>query len=212
MSLTLNELENYRRTYGNMDIGGSMALAPRFKFNFKLFLKVRFNESSTSIEIPRVKNVNLPDITFDTQIANQYNIKRAIQKKINYGTCNISFYDTYDSQIMNIMENYVGNYYNNRLGFRNTNDVAARNKSVISDNFQTNMGYSLTDLERRYYFEEIQLIQYGGQDTRNRTTTLYNPIINSFSIDAFDYGDSQPVLLNFVFQPEYVGVVDNRVG
>jgi hypothetical protein len=107
---------------------------------------------------------------------------------------------------MSIMENYMGNYYNNRLGFRNVSDPSARNNSVISDNFQTRMGYSLTDLNRRYYFEEIAIQQYGMQGSVDRITQLINPVITNFSVEVLDYSDSQPALFNITFQPEYVVV------
>lgn len=201
-------------SFGGMDTGGGMIRIPRLKFNFKLTLNYKEGSVAKSRDILRIKSISLPEISYETAIANQYNIKRVIQKKINYGTCSISFYDTYDNESMNFMKNYAKNYHNSGYGLSNESDISAKNKSVIVDSFQTNMGYTLVDNVNRdrYFFEEVNITQFSKIDVPDRLIKLINPIITSFNMDILDYSDSQPVLYTVVFQPEYVIIKDLASG
>ena len=71
--------------------------SPRFKFLFHVYFNLNdsipalrngpqavFGNNDTSTIGLLVKNIDLPKYQIDTEVLNQYNRKRIIQKKINY--------------------------------------------------------------------------------------------------------------------------------
>lgn len=97
-------------------------LAPNYKFMFH----VKFNLNT--VQIPAlnsvfnptdiaqmglmVKNIQLPQFTVDSEVMNQYNRKRIVQKKINYQPVQIEFHDDGGDLIRNLWYNWYSYYYN----------------------------------------------------------------------------------------------------
>ena len=201
------------RVYGNLGITTSnqvMSKIPRFKFNFLLQIQLQ-DQPSGMIDFERVRSVTLPDISFDTKIMNQYNIKRVVQSKMNYGTCTVVFYDTYDSDFLQkIVLPYTRNHYNNGQGTGIITDASAKTSSVLSDinTFTGNMGLTATTLEKRYFIPEIR-IKKVGPDIYNSFHIMKNCMITSIAGDTMDYSDSQPVQFTVTFQPERMELTSN---
>lgn len=196
------------KVYGNLGITTTdpvMLKIPRFKFNFLLQIQL-LDQPSGRIDFERVRTVTLPDVTFDTKIMNQYNVKRVVQSKMNYGTCTVAFYDTYDSDFLQkIALPYTRNYYNNGQGTGIVTDVSVRTSSVLSDinTFTGNMGLTATAPNNRYFIPEIRIVKVGPTGY-NSYHIMQNCMITNISGDTMDYGDSQPVQFTVTFQPERV--------
>lgn len=199
------------KVYGNLGITTGdpvMSKIPRFKFNFLLQIQL-LDQPSGMIDFERVRSVTLPDISFDTKIMNQYNIKRVVQSKMNYGTCTVVFYDTYDSDFLQkIVLPYTRNHYNNGQGTGIITDASAKQVSVEADTFTGNIGLTATILENRYFIPEIR-IKKVGPDIYNSFHIMKNCMITNIAGDTMDYGDSQPVQFTVTFQPERVELFNN---
>jgi len=198
------------KVYGNLGTTGTnqvMAKVPRFKFNF--LLQIQLADQPSMIDFERVRSVTIPDISFDTKIVNQYNIKRVVQTKMNYGTCSVVFYDTYDSDFLQkIVLPYTRNYYNNGQGTGIISDASARQVSVEADTFSGNIGLTTTSLQNRYFIPEIR-IKKVGPTLYNSFHIMKNCLITNIAGDTLDYGDSQPVQFTVTFQPERVEIFNN---
>lgn len=96
-------------------------LAPNYKFMFH----VKFNLNTSQIPVLNsvfnpteiaqmglmVKNVQLPQFTVDSEVLNQYNRKRIIQKKITYQPVQIEFHDDGGDLIRTLWYNWYSYYY-----------------------------------------------------------------------------------------------------
>jgi len=96
-------------------------LAPRKKFLFHVYFNLNTAEVPTLRNIFSaseqaelgllVKTIQLPNYTLDTEVLNQYNRKRIIQKKINYLPVSMSFHDDSGDLSRNLWYNYYSYYY-----------------------------------------------------------------------------------------------------
>ena len=96
-------------------------LAPRKKFLFHVYFNLNTAEIPTLRNIFSaseqaelgllVKTIQLPNYTLDTEVLNQYNRKRIIQKKINYLPVSMSFHDDSGDLSRNLWYNYYSYYY-----------------------------------------------------------------------------------------------------
>lgn len=203
-------LTSAANAYGTMERGtGEQILgAPRSRFNFQVTIETIDKE----YVFERIKSATIPDISYDTEIVNQYNVKRAIQSRINYGPSTITFYHTYDDYdygdekgnfLNKIIYPYNVNYYNNSGGIQKR-DTGYIN-SVISDTFDPNLGYDLTNNGDRYFIKKIRINLLGPKNLSTRYT-LTNCIITDINGDNLAYSDSQPVEVSVTFQPERVDI------
>ena len=95
--------------------------APRNKFLFHCYFNMNTEMIPTLGAISNstvkatigllVKTIQLPKFTIDTEILNQYNRKRIIQKKINYSPVQTTFHDDGGDLIRNMWYNYYSYYY-----------------------------------------------------------------------------------------------------
>ena len=192
--------------FGTKAAEGLLTAIPRQRFNFKVEITVAGTASPIVFE--RIQDVQIPGYQFDTQIVNQYNKKRVVQTKLNYGPTTINFYDTFDNKFHNILRKYMKNYYNTDTGI-DTPTTAEDSSSVLVDEgaFKTNMGFNPTG--SRYFIDAIKITQL-GMATETRVTTLKNCMITSVSGDTLSYSDSTSVIWNVTFQPESVSVTETN--
>jgi hypothetical protein len=184
-----------------------MTKVPRFKFNF--LLQIQLQDQPSRIDFERVRTVTLPEVTFDTKIMNQYNIKRVVQSKMNYGACTVVFYDTYDSDFLRkIAIPYTRNYYNNGEGLSRISDASAKQISPLGDTFTGNFGLTTTSPSNRYFIPEIRIKKVGPVDS-DFYHVMKNCMITSIAGDTMDYSDSQPVQFTVTFQPERIELTSN---
>ena len=98
---------NFAKALFNDNSNGE--LLPRNKFNFSIILESNINDKISNTIFYRVLNATLPGFSFDTDILNQYNKKRVIQKRINYDPVTISFLDTHDNLFHDILKRLYKN-------------------------------------------------------------------------------------------------------
>lgn len=89
------------RLFVDKHFAGNYDLAPRFKFLFYVYFdidhSVHRNTALANLHTIEsgmlAKSVTLPNFSFDIEVANQYNRKKTIYKKINYQQISIAFHD-----------------------------------------------------------------------------------------------------------------------
>lgn len=203
-------LTSAANAYGTMErgTGNQIRGAPRSRFNFQVWI-----ETTDELQLyERIKNVTIPDISYDTRIVNQYNVKRSIQTRMNYGTSTITFYHTYDDPetgedgnfLTKLIYPYASNYYNRDGGINKVN--IEYGKSTIQDTFDPALGYSLTSNSDRYFVENV-IIRLLGPKSESTDYRLRNCIITNITGDTLSYSDSQPIEVSVTFQPERVDIL-----
>ena len=91
--------------------------APKFKFLFHVYFDLNVpgpkdeNGSTASNFGLLVKNVKLPNYTFNTTELNQYNRKRIVQTKVKYDPVDITFHDDNRNLITSLWYKYFTYYY-----------------------------------------------------------------------------------------------------
>lgn len=179
----------YRRGVGDID----------FKTNFGLL----------------VKNIQLPNYTFDTTTLNQYNRKRIVQTKLKYDPVEVTFHDDNGDQINQLWEAYYSYYYHDTVN-PNVQFGGSRGQAGTGPNFYNNRnlydpsiegdenwGYDGRTLARRAtdnspvkkpFFKNITVF---GFNQHNFTAyTLVNPMITAFSHDNYDYSEGGGIMEN----------------
>ena len=95
-------------------------LVPRNKFLFHTYFNINTGVNVLANAFPpeeavqiglMVKTIQLPKFTMETETLNQYNRKRIIQKKLNYGPLTMTFHDDGSSVTRNMWYNYYSYYY-----------------------------------------------------------------------------------------------------
>ena len=191
--------------FGTGTTEGLLTGIPRQKFNFTL--SITLADGGSPIVFTRIQDLTLPGYSFDTQIVNQYNQKRVIQTKLNYGTLGVTFYDTFDNSFHNILKRYTANYYNSGNGINLFTDFGENTDSPINPLHSTTKGLR-TDGER-YFVKEMVITQTGMAGTSQlRSTRLKNCMLTQVNGDTLNYSESAPVVWTTTWQPEYIHVVD----
>ena len=102
----------------------SWELKPRFKFLFHVVFTLNVEEIPALRNVPifqaqnipnlslAVKTVDLPKFTVDSEVLNQYNRKRIVQKGIKYDPINVTFHDDSGDNIRELWYQYYSYYYN----------------------------------------------------------------------------------------------------
>lgn len=192
--------------YGTMDHGGDLEnyspvdTMPRQKFKFTVFFPPISNTSSAALPFPAL-SVQLPEISFEGKVVQQYNIKKFVQQKINYGTCTFTIIDTFDNRFTDsVYLPYVANYYNGGNGLSGING-SQQSAPTDNNNFSTNLGYSA---QSRVSIPSIGILMDGGGI--KKAYTLHNCFITSITNDTLDYSESAPVTYVVTVQPELISI------
>lgn len=193
---------------------------PRLKFNG--FLGMNFNpEVATLTGIENnvkfmnhisslVKTADIPSVTFEHDVKNQYNKRKVVYKKVSYSDLKISVYDTLDSAWVIMLMRYFSHYSMNPV---NKFDVAGnpvfKSNSLLGKpvpggdgsggaEFNSNeMGMNIMREDLKSFFTHLDVVQYHGG--RAVQYTVFNPYITDFQIDGFDHAASEIVNINITF-------------
>jgi hypothetical protein len=202
-------------------------LVPRNKFLFHSYFNVNTGVSVLRNAFPTeekakiglmVKTIQLPKFTMDTETLNQYNRKRVIQKKINYGPLTMTFHDDGGSLTRNLWYNYYSYYYkdptqqyispgvtngsigpdaNRQAGFGyNSRDIYSNVRQVNDWGY---IGESFSDgtssaSGKPPFFRDIRI--YGMDQHKFAEYVLINPIITNWSHDQYDYAQGAGIMQN----------------
>ncbi len=222
---------DYLRDYGHASKvfrSNGYENSPRFKFLFHVYFNLNTaqlpalrNVISTSEQSTvglLVKSVELPKFRFDTDILNQYNRKRVVQKRINYEPVTIKFHDDGGDLVRTLWYNYYAYYYKDPN--QNYNALSSTNGSIgassISttgfdynsrdiyspDRFVNDWGYigeayrdgTNSEGGKPQFFKDITI--YGFDQHKFVQYTMINPVITQYNHDTYDYSQDNGTMEN----------------
>jgi hypothetical protein len=219
-------------------------LVPRNKFLFHSFFNINteqvpFLENAFSgLDLMQIglmiKTIQLPKFTLETETLNQYNRKRVIQKKINYGTLTMTFHDDSENVVRNMWYNYYAYYYkdpsqtylspratNGSMGQLQSQAGFAYNARDIYDNNRpvNDWGYvgeSYSDSGnspsgKPAFFRDITV--YGLSQHKWVSYVLVNPLIKSWDHDTYNYSEGAGTMQNsMTIEYETVKYYEGAIG
>jgi hypothetical protein len=211
--------------------------SPRFKFLFHVYFNLNdsipglrngpqavFGNNDTSTIGLLVKTVELPKFNVDTEVLNQYNRKRIVQKKINYQPVRLTLHDDGGDLSRTLWYNYFAYYYkdpsqpyrgqsasngtlgvdsNRTAGFGyNVRDTYAQDRFVNDWGF---IGESYGDSANSQagpngtggkpaFFRDISI--YGFNQHKFVEYVLINPVIRDWSHDQYNYSEGNGIMEN----------------
>ena len=187
----------------------SYQYAPKLKFLFHTYFELNTNPGDQTNFGLLVKEIKLPNFSFNTLQLNQYNRKRIVQTKIKYEPIEIVFHDDNGNQATRLWEAYYQYYYNDStkpgsvlsgpgVG-SSVADYNSRNiySSDISGNDDWGFSGGQTDAATGTKVPFFKNITVFGFNQHNFTAyTLINPVITSFGHDTYNYAEGGGTMTN----------------
>jgi hypothetical protein len=199
--------------------------SPRFKYLFHVYFNLNtvqipalrniFTTPDTSTIGMLIKTIDLPKFSIDTEVLNQYNRKRIIQKKIQYQPVSMRFHDDQGDLIRTLWYNYYSYYYKDPIQkYQNIAPTAGTlgTSATLSNGFDYNgrdiysadrqvndwgyIGESYNDgtQNKPPFFADITI--YGLNQHKWNSYVLINPMISEWSHDTYDYSQGNGVMEN----------------
>jgi len=172
--------------------GGQVSTVPRLKYHFQVIFYTGSYQQELGFEsrllLQKVKSVELPKFSIETEIVNAWNIRQPIGTRVNFEPVSITLHDTQDNAFQNFIKKYMnivsGNF--------------AETKGGIRTGFDT-FGLQMLETKKDSPIDKIEIIRFYGAD-ENRTTlqntsmvTLWRPRIVDVQHDTLDYSASEGV-------------------
>jgi hypothetical protein len=227
----------------------SWELKPRFKFLFHVVFTLNVEEIPALRNVPifqaqnipnlslAVKTVDLPKFTVDSEVLNQYNRKRIVQKGIKYDPINVTFHDDSGDNIRELWYQYYSYYYNDprqqyisnasptngRIGnvqqkangfSYNTRDIYEQNRIGNINDWgfigESYLDGTSTASGKPPFFKDIQI--FGFDQHKYARYILINPVITSWSHDQYSYEDGGVMQNSMTIQYETVKYFNGGLG
>jgi hypothetical protein len=167
-----------------------------------------------------LKTIDKPAVKFTTEKLNQYNKKRIIQTKHEYGDCKLGFFNTYDDKILKMFLLYYRWYYGDPKA---TDGAPWLHDEINPDMNSFPFGYQIPQhvtatmpngkqgASAHDFFSHIEIYQFGnGMYTR---FDLINPKIKDFDLDGDeDHHDKGADPTEVKMDVEFEGIVWKKVG
>lgn len=161
-----------------------------------------------------VQTASLPAITFNTDVKNQYNIKRIVQTGVNFTPVTISVLDTVSNDWLLMFMRYFSYHYmqprnkttqgtgnsrdQNPKAYMSGSDTWTRSSAFMADTFDSNTaGLNTVNLP---FLDHIKLVTYAGG--KGVEYILFKPTITTFSMGEIDYTVSETRKFNMAFEYE----------
>jgi hypothetical protein len=199
-------------------------LAPRNKFLFHVYFNINtqlpilnsvFNPTDIASMGLMVKNIQLPNYTFQVDTLNQYNRKRLVQSKIEYNPVTVELHDDGGDLIRNMWYNYFSYYYKDPnqkyqnvsnqngligalmgtpAGFSySARDIYDNNRQVndwgyVGESYSDGnnfSAYNASNTGKPSFFTDIRI--YGMDQHKFAEYVLINPMITEWQHDTYDY-------------------------
>ena len=218
---------------------------PRFKFLFHVYFNINpavlqsYKDLYSLSELRTlgllVKTIALPKFKMATEVLNQYNRKRIVQKKIEYEPVTVEMHDDGGDLIRNMWYNYFSYYYKDptqqygsqpttngangvnssrAAGFDyNSRDIYAANRQVndwgyVGEAYSDN---NKSDSGKAPFFSDISI--YGFDQHKFVQYVLINPLISSWEHDVYDYSEDAGIMKNTMsIQYETVKYYSGAIG
>lgn len=228
----------------------SWELKPRFKFLFHVLFTPNVEQIPALRNVPifqpqnisslslTVKTVDLPKFTVESEVLNQYNRKRVIQKAIKYDPVSITFHDDSGDNVREMWYQYYSYYYNDPRqqyipsapptngsigdiqvkanGFDyNARDIYEQNRTGNVNDWgfigESYLDGSSTASGKPPFFKDIQI--FGFDQHKYARYILINPIITNWSHDQYSYEDGAGIMQNnMTIQYETVKYFNGALG
>lgn len=153
-----------------------------------------------------IKTVDRIQMTYDVQELNQYNRKRLVQTKVNYGPLNFSMYDVVDNYALKLIEAY-NRFYFGDFTDKNNNSW---NYDLVTNNFEFTNNWGLKADQTSndsYFFDRIEI--YEIYDQTFTQINFINPKITSVDFQAGDVESSEGQTVSM--SCKYEGIVVENV-
>jgi len=225
----------------------SLEYVPRVKFLFHVYFNLNtdpqtgipalrnvFSEDQTTIGL-LVKTIQLPQFTIATEVLNQYNRKRVVQKKIDYNPVQVEMHDDGGDLIRTLWYNYFSYYYKDpNQPYNNvssTNGAAGVDSSqaagfsynnrdiYVNDRTVNDWGYigesfndgTNTENGKPAFFRDITI--YGFDQHKWVSYVLVNPLISTWNHDTYNYSEDGGLMQNtMTIQYETVKYYSGAIG
>lgn len=186
---------------------GDLRLAPKTKYLYHVFFTINRTAIGTvnsgylgkhQNEINMlVKSAELPKFNIQTETLNQYNRRKNVQIKLDYSPVNIRFHDDNAGVVRQLWESYYNYYYADSSSARNPN--AYRRTAMKGESF-FGAAYGLDNKYVPHFFDDITIYQIDKK--RWNSYRLVNPMIQNWSHDNLDSGNSQPAeqAMTFIYE------------
>jgi len=219
-------------------------LVPRNKFLFHSFFNINTEQvpflanAFSGLDMMQIglmiKTIQLPKFTLDTEILNQYNRKRVIQKKINYGPLTMTFHDDSENVVRNMWYNYYAYYYKDpaqtylspratngsigqlqsQAGFAyNARDIYANDRPVNDWGYvgETYSDSGNSPSGKPAFFRDITV--YGLSQHKWVSYVLVNPLIKTWDHDTYNYSEGAGTMQNsMTIEYETVKYYEGAIG
>jgi len=209
-----------------MFVDDSHRLSPKVKFLYHVTFNINPDASAVIPQLAQkhmneigmlVKSAQLPGFNIQTDVINQYNRKKVVQKRIDYQPVQIVFHDDNYGVTTAMWEAYYRYYYRDG-NYAKVNPAGApdptvpeyaTNKPSFSEQYAS--GTLFSEKQYRYgfdndssvpFFTSIQISQMSRK--RYTTMTLINPIISQWQHDTMDYSASDGVSNSMTIEYETV--------
>lgn len=217
-----------------MFVDDNHRLAPKVKFLYHVQFNINPLASAIIPQLSQkhtneigmlVKSAQLPAYNIQTDVINQYNKKKVIQKRIDYQPVNIVFHDDNYGVTTAMWEAYYRYYYRDGNYTKVTPAGAPdptikeyqNTKPSFSEEYATGITYSQKqyryglDNDSSYpFFTSIAISQLSRK--RYTTMTLINPIISQWQHDTVDYSVSEGVQSQMTVEYETVHYSRGPIG
>jgi hypothetical protein len=219
-------------------------LVPRNKFLFHSFFNINTEQvpflanAFSGLDMMQIglmiKTIQLPKFTLDTETLNQYNRKRVIQKKINYGPLTMTFHDDSENVVRNMWYNYYAYYYKDpaqtylspratngsmgqlqsQAGFAyNARDIYANDRPVNDWGYvgETYSDSGNSPSGKPAFFRDITV--YGLSQHKWVSYVLVNPLIKTWDHDTYNYSEGAGTMQNsMTIEYETVKYYEGAIG
>jgi hypothetical protein len=161
-----------------------------------------------------VQTASLPQVTFNTDVKNQYNIRRVVQTGINFSPVTITVLDTVSNEWLLMFMRYFSYHYmqprnktnqgtgNNRdlnpKAYLSGSETWTRPSAFMADTFESNAaGLNSVNLP---FLDQVKLITYAGG--KGVEYILFKPTITTFGMGEIDYSTSETRKFTMAFEYE----------
>jgi hypothetical protein len=227
----------------------SWELKPRFKFLFHVLFTPNVDQIPALKNVPifqtqnipnlslTVKTIDLPKYTVDSEVLNQYNRKRIIQKSIKYDPINVTFHDDSGDNVREMWYQYYSYYFNDprqqylstapptngssgttvqkATGFDyNARDIYDQTRSGNINDWgfigESYLDGSSSASGKPPFFKDIQI--FGFDQHKYARYVLINPLITNWSHDQYSYEDGGVMQNSMSIQYEAVKYFNGALG
>jgi len=173
---------------------------------FLFHVNISFNSVTSGFNIDTknisllIKAADLPEVVFETEILNQYNRKRIINKKVMYQPISLTFHDDVANNVRNMWISYNQHY-------------SLDSRYVDENTWKLDNVYQSEGISRRYgldsgadvpFINKIEIYSMGNHQYSKML--LVNPVIASAKFDDHEYSGGDKVM-ETILTLEYENII-----